>query len=508
MPRIIPVPEWGGVKPNLTHKSVPISKRTGFALHFDGGDEAVSRSGYAIPQALVRYHQDTRGWEWGGYNFVIESNSASPTDGAIYEIRGRDIQGAHWIDHNKSVIGVQVAIGKNQVPTQRALESVVWLYNQCSLASGKPLEKLVHRDLVDNCPGKFLTQFTEEEFDVQAMLAAGYAIPTLREESPVAVLMENQVVQIPTHAVELSNTTIPPEPGLAECVAVGETVIGNVDEIEYRLSRDFTDRHIPDHYPYTDVLTVQALQRAATEEVLEGNDYDQRLQVLHILKGYGFITRVFPAEGEEWKPLFRTAWRKWQESQGMTGASSNGIPRPPSVYTLACRAGLKFWDEDTQSDSLTVKKTHRPKVDTLLLNPTDRGTITIPFGKCPNKPTYWKSFGRHTGIDFAFSHAQSGDVFAVDSGTLTYKYTPTLGHVAILKADSLKGKSHQFFWYCHLKEKPVVGEVTRGQKIGEMGDTGDGAYGVHLHLELQRSGKSWGTTWHDFKDPAPFLFVN
>lgn len=506
MPRIISVSEWGGSKPNMSSKSVPITKRTGFALHYDGGDSAVTRSGYSIPQALTKFHQDTRGWEWGGYNFIVESNSASPTDGAIYEMRGRDIKGAHWGNRNYTTIGVQVAIGKDQVPTQRALEAIVWLYNQCSSAAGRPLEKLVHREDSEECPGRFLSFFTKHDFDVEATLAAGYAIPLTSEESPLAMVVDDKIVQVPTHAVEISQATPQTPAGYEECAAVGETIIGSVEEIRARLSQDFTDRHIPDYYPYTNTLTYQSLLRAAHQEVLTGEDYDQRLQVLHLLKGYGFITRVFPAEGESWLPLFRTAWRKWQESQGMTGLMANGIPKATSVYTLAHRSGLSYWDEETQSNSLTVKQPKRPKeTRPPLCNPTDGGVPTIPFGKTPAKKTYWQSFGRHTGTDFALEKAQSRDLFAVDSGEVTYKHTKMLGHVAILRADSLKDETHQYFWYSHLEEPPTTGRVERGQKIGVMGSTGEGSYGDHLHLELQRSGRAWGTTWHDFKDPVPYL---
>ena len=139
------------------------------------------------------------------------------------------------------------------------------------------------------------------------------------------------------------------------------------------------------------------------------------------------------------------------------------------------------------------------------INPTDGGVITTPFGKKPNNNTYWRAFGRHTGADFSRDSSSSTRLFAVSSGTVTYRWDSVLGHIAILEADSLKGKSHRFFWYCHLAARPATGRVKAGQQIGTMGQTGTGANGPHLHLELGRSGTRWGTSWSDFADPTPYV---
>ena len=67
MPRIIPVAEWGGTEPDMSDKFVPLSQRTEFFVHYDGG-VPVTRTGYSIPQAITRYHVETRGWVFCGYN--------------------------------------------------------------------------------------------------------------------------------------------------------------------------------------------------------------------------------------------------------------------------------------------------------------------------------------------------------------------------------------------------------------------------------------------------------
>ena len=120
VPRIIPVAEWGGTIGDLI--PVPLSSRTELMVHFDGNVPIPStRKGYDIPLAVQRTHL-SRDWEPpGGYNFIIESNVESPTDGVIYEMRGWNHKGAHCPDHNASGFGVQIAIGGDQKISVKAL---------------------------------------------------------------------------------------------------------------------------------------------------------------------------------------------------------------------------------------------------------------------------------------------------------------------------------------------------------------------------------------------------
>lgn len=206
---------------------------------------------------------------------------------------------------------------------------------------------------------------------------------------------------------------------------------------------------------------------------------------------------------------------------GRWSSSQTRVAKPDQMYTIPLTYGSNSAGTYTWRVRLTYgsgvlyskdfKFTRTPKPNppstgvSRLANPTDGGKVTTPFGKKPNNNTYWRAFGRHTGADFSWRSVKSRNIYAVDSGTITYRWDKVLGHIAILSADSLKGRSHKYFWYCHLASRPTTGRVRRGQFIGTMGQSGTGANGVHLHLELSNSRYSWPTKWSGFKNPAPYI---
>lgn len=128
---------------------VPPSERTEFYVHYDGGTP-VTRTGYAIPRAIDAEHKGNS-WLGIGYNFVVSQA------GEIFEGRGWDNQGAHCPDHNRSAIGVQIAIGGDQAPTQVALNTCRALYDAANARFGRTLAKHGHRDgFATDCPGSKL----------------------------------------------------------------------------------------------------------------------------------------------------------------------------------------------------------------------------------------------------------------------------------------------------------------------------------------------------------------
>ncbi|AKY03710.1 endolysin [Streptomyces phage Lannister] len=144
--KIISRAQWGAKAWNGTPNSVPLSKRTEFFVHYDGG-HPVTRTGNAVPQAIERVHLN-QGWSGVGYNFVVDQ------EGNIYEGRGWNLQGAHCPNHNVSGIGVQIAIGGDQAPSDKALAATRALYDEACRKTGRTLAKKGHKDgFATACPG-------------------------------------------------------------------------------------------------------------------------------------------------------------------------------------------------------------------------------------------------------------------------------------------------------------------------------------------------------------------
>lgn len=170
---IISRSEWGAKPWNGSPAYVPLSRRTAFFIHYDGGNE-IHYTGNRVPQAIERAHL-AQGWAGVGYNFVVDQ------DGRIFEGRGWTKQGAHCPGHNVTGLGVQIAIGGDQKPSTKALAAARALYDEACRRTGRKLAKKGHRDgFATACPGKHLYAW------VQAGMPAGdYEAPE-EEKKPAA----------------------------------------------------------------------------------------------------------------------------------------------------------------------------------------------------------------------------------------------------------------------------------------------------------------------------------
>lgn len=146
--------------------------------------------------------------------------------------------------------------------------------------------------------------------------------------------------------------------------------------------------------------------------------------------------------------------------------------------------------DEVQGDGLTWLVTDRGNYyakkycQPAILSPVPGRKISTPWGKRPKgwpfRHTYWKARGRHTGDDYAAPYGAKA--VAVLDGTVRYRYDTVLGRCALLYA-----ADGNTYWYCHLQSNVANGTVVKaGDKVGEVGATGTGAQGPHLHFEKRR----------------------
>jgi murein DD-endopeptidase MepM/ murein hydrolase activator NlpD len=109
------------------------------------------------------------------------------------------------------------------------------------------------------------------------------------------------------------------------------------------------------------------------------------------------------------------------------------------------------------------------------------------------------STGYHTGVDYAAP--EGTEVVAAAGGTVVYAQDDggSYGNRVVIEHED-----GYYTTYNHLSEIDVeVGqEVTAGDPIGEVGNTGN-SFGAHLHFEVTQGGDGWSSG--DFVDPAGWL---
>lgn len=147
--QIISRTAWGFTGWTTQPAQVPLSERTEYYIHYDGAAH-INITGDQVPRRIDEEHK-SNGWSGIGYHFVVDQA------GNVFEGRGWDLQGAHCPNHNRSAIGVQIAIGGDQQPTAAALNAAIDLYEEACRRTGRTLSKHGHKDGFNtDCPGGVL----------------------------------------------------------------------------------------------------------------------------------------------------------------------------------------------------------------------------------------------------------------------------------------------------------------------------------------------------------------
>lgn len=111
--------------------------------------------------------------------------------------------------------------------------------------------------------------------------------------------------------------------------------------------------------------------------------------------------------------------------------------------------------------------------------------ITQLFGE---RPSYYAKFGLkgHEGLDLVPKVFGDNDIEAVEDGVVVRDVDNPRSGAYGIHTVILNSENHRAWWYCHLAQNDVsLGQlVSKGQKIGVMGDTGNTS-GAHLHLGLR-----------------------
>lgn len=191
--------------------------------------------GVWVPRNIEAIHL-ANGWNNGvGYHFMVDQA------GTIYEGRGWDNIGAHSPPHNTDGLGVYVAIGGDQKPTDAALASVRALYDEACKKTGRTLYKRWHGyDYATACPGPHLIAWVKAGMPVKSTTPA--ASTPKRDEYDMASLDDLRKI-VREHAGAQLTDKVTLSPGTAKAIGWGDRknptmTLGGILQNSLRLSAD------------------------------------------------------------------------------------------------------------------------------------------------------------------------------------------------------------------------------------------------------------------------------
>ncbi|MFF9705048.1 peptidoglycan-binding protein [Streptomyces griseofuscus] len=323
---------------------VPLSSRTEFFVHYDGATH-ITRTGYAIPRAIEAEHLGN-GWAGIGYHFVVSQA------GEIFEGRGWTRQGSHCPGHNVSGIGVQIAVGGDQEPTEAALAACRALYDEACRKTGRTLAKKGHRDgYATECPGPKLYKWVQA-----GMPAKGYTPPAGGTDPSSSTPARYRVTinglsygygAHGDHVTAVGRALVAAGFGAAykdgpgpdwtdadtECYAAYQRSIGYSGTDADGVPGETSLRRLLGVLPGKSTTTAKT-PFPGRDKFGKGksNRYVTLLGERLVAKGYGRFYRVGP--GPSWSDADRAAVRAFQRAQGWTGSDADGYPGPQTWARL------------------------------------------------------------------------------------------------------------------------------------------------------------------------------
>jgi N-acetylmuramoyl-L-alanine amidase len=148
---------WGAASP----KTAPTKNRWGIGVtvvvhHTAGAAPRTLLAEQSEMRAIQRLHQNARGWNDIGYNYVIAPS------GRVYEGRGYGIVGAHTENHNTGTVGISfMGNYQNAKPSLRSLVAYRLLVRKLKVRGARIRSVTGHKFMPGQstaCPGENLVK--------------------------------------------------------------------------------------------------------------------------------------------------------------------------------------------------------------------------------------------------------------------------------------------------------------------------------------------------------------
>jgi hypothetical protein len=152
--------DWGA-RPPTSIKTVPITNRTEFFTHWNGGPVGLFGKGHDACLRAVRadqeFHMASRGWSDIGYNGLVCVHARAIAGRGLYAA------GTHCPNHNTSGLGMQFMVGKGETATPAMFARMRRLYDDCCDQAGRRLTQRGPSDASPTeCPGAQILTWTHQ----------------------------------------------------------------------------------------------------------------------------------------------------------------------------------------------------------------------------------------------------------------------------------------------------------------------------------------------------------
>ena len=184
--------------------------------------------------------------------------------------------------------------------------------------------------------------------------------------------------------------------------------------------------------------------------------------------------------------------QKRQAALAAERARQAELERQRAAAAAAAAAKQKSSGGSAQASAPAPAVQPAPPASSGMLQMPANGRLTSGIGQ------RWGTF--HAGIDIANKAGNVPIVAAADGVVIRSYYSSSYGN-AIFIAHSINGQTYTTV-YAHMSNRSVSSGqvVSRGQRIGTMGNTGE-SYGQHLHFELHKG--SWNASKSNAINPMP-----
>ena len=174
----------------------------------------------------------------------------------------------------------------------------------------------------------------------------------------------------------------------------------------------------------------------------------------------------------------------WWAQFGGRAEMEKPMPNARAAYQIYRQQGWNAWTTYKGGQYKAYLKRAEAAANAAKTQATASKTAGHAIVRQATSGSYWTSGGTHGGYPAADIFAPAGTpIYAPVGGLSSPGYFPLGGNTT-----TLKGEDGRYYYFAHAQTAMVGGQVTQGQQIGKVGNTGNAAStAAHVHFAIASS---------------------